>query len=49
VVYLEKMVGRAPTADNAVKVWVELEFRQSVLIHGPAHNFTMPITYQVDF
>jgi len=49
VVYLEKMVGRSATAENNVKVWVELEFRQSVLIHGSTSNFTMPITYQGDF
>lgn len=49
VVYLEKMVGRPAGTENAVKTWVELEFRQSVLVHGQGSTFTMPITYQGDF
>lgn len=49
VMYLEKVVGRAATTQNAVTLWTELEFRQSVLCHGVGIDMTLPIQYQADF
>lgn len=49
VMYLEKVVGRSPADINSLRLWVELEFRQSVLVHGKAQNFTAPIVFQRDF
>lgn len=47
--YLEKVVGKAPTASNSVTIWTELEFKQSMCVTGKMNTYTLPITYQVDF
>lgn len=49
VVYLEKAMGRKQTADNGIKLWVELDFKQSALVHGSAAKMTLPIQYQTDY
>jgi len=49
VFYCEKVVGRPNLASNNIVLWTELEFRQSVLAHGSAQNFTAPITFQTDW
>jgi len=49
VMYLEKVIGKAYTASNKITLWTELEFRQSVLVHGGQSKWTMPITYQTDY
>lgn len=49
VLYLDKVVGKTSTAINNIQLWVELQFRQSVLVHGSANDFTAPITFQTNF
>lgn len=49
VMYLEKIIGKAYTASNKITLWTELEFRQSVLVHGGQSKWTLPITYQTDY
>lgn len=48
---LEKAVGRKPLADgvNDIKLWVQLQYHQSVLIHGKNSVYTNPIQMQTDF
>jgi len=48
-IFLEKVIGKTPTDQNAVTLWTELEFRQSVLIFGHDSTFTAPITYQANY
>lgn len=47
--YLEKVVGKAPTINNSITLWTELEFKQSMCVIGNLNTYTIPITYQVDF
>lgn len=47
-IFLEKVVGKTPTAANAIKLWTETEFRQSTLVFGGPSTYTLPITYQED-
>jgi len=48
--YLEKLIGRKPVGGtNDIKLWVELEVKQSALVHGPYGMFTLPINYQMDY
>jgi len=47
--YLEKMVGRVSVAANDIKLWSELEVKQSVLVHGPYGQYSVPIQYQIDY
>jgi len=47
--YLEKMVGRLSNTANEIKLWSELEVKQSVLVHGPYGQYTVPVQYQIDY
>lgn len=49
--YLEKVVGRKNEASNVnnIKLAVELEGSQNVLIHGGWSNYCTPIQYQVNY
>jgi len=47
--YLEKLVGRAPSAENDINMNVELELKQSAMVHGPYGEYTVPIQYQIDY
>ena len=47
--YLEKVIGRAPTISNSIVLWTELEFKQSMCVTGKMNTYTIPITYQVDY
>lgn len=49
VIYVEKEVGRAANATNQINIWVELELKQSVLVHGSASKMTLPIQFQNNF
>lgn len=48
---LEKAVGRKPLADgvNDIKLWVQLQYTQSVLVHGKNSTYTLPIQFQTDY
>lgn len=47
--YVEKVIGKAPTASNSLTLWTELELKQSMCIIGKLNTYTLPITYQVDY
>lgn len=47
--YLEKLVGKAHTASNDIKLWTELEVHQSALVHGPYGDYSLSIQYQIDY
>lgn len=49
VMYLEKVIGRLTTAANNIKLWAELDFRQSVYCYGYEQQYTAPISYQTNF
>jgi len=48
--YLEKLVGRsAVEGTNDISLLVELEVKQSCMVHGPYGQYTVPIQYQIDY
>lgn len=49
VMYLEKTVGKAATESNMIKLWVELDFKQTCLITNKMDTYTLPIQYQADY
>lgn len=46
--YFEKAIGKAATAQNSITLWMDLDFKQSVKVHGQAPRYTAPIQYQQD-
>jgi len=49
VMYLEKVIGRKPTEQNSIKLWTELDFKQSVVVNTSASRYSLPIQFQVDY
>ena len=48
-VVLEKVIGRKPNAFNDIKLWIQLQYTQSALIHGNNNRYTDPIQFQTDY
>lgn len=48
VIYLDKVIGRTSTAVNQIRLWCELEFRQSMIIFGKENEYTNPIAFQAN-
>jgi len=48
-VVLEKVIGRKPNAFNDIKLWIQLQYTQSALIHGKMNRYTDPIQFQTDY
>lgn len=49
-IVLEKAIGRKPLTDvNDIKLWVQLQYNQSILFHGRNRVYTLPIQFQTDF
>ncbi len=45
----KKVIGRKPTEQNSIKLWTELDFKQSVVVNTSASRYSLPIQFQVDY
>jgi len=49
VMYLEKVVGRTSTDTNDIKLWTELDFKQSVVVNTSLSRYSLPIQFQTNY
>lgn len=47
--YLEKKMGRAVTDNNNIRLWIQHDLTQSILVFGKNSEYTQPIQYQYNF